>query len=198
MSLGDEQNFTQNMADFPGAVQSDQFLRWYVVYTCARHEKVIARHFEERGLAYFLPLYQETHRWNKREARVSLPLFPGYIFVQTAIQDRYRPLQVPGVLHYVGSGSTPTPIPEDEIDTLRQVLIRGKDVVPHPYLSAGCSVRISSGPMAGLSGIIERTKSGSRFIVTVEMIKRSIAIELDGFQIVPVRSNPSLPVGRPS
>jgi transcriptional antiterminator NusG len=158
-------------------------LRWYAVYTCARHEKAIARQFEQRRVMHFLPLYQEIHRWNNRSARVSLPLFPGYVFVRTSNHNRYEPLQVPGVLHYVGTGATQCPIPDEEIEVLRRVLISGKDVGPHPYLRIGRSVRIASGPLEGLCGIIERTKSGNRFVVSVEMIKRSIAIELDGFQI---------------
>lgn len=160
-------------------------LRWYAVYTCARHEKAIARQFEQRGVMHFLPLYQEIHRWNNRSARVSLPLFPGYVFVRTSTRNRYEPLQVPGVLHYVGTGAIQCPIPDEEIEVLRRLLISGKDVGPHPYLRIGRSVRIASGPLEGLCGIIERTKSGRRFVVSVEMIKRSIAIELDGFQIAP-------------
>ena len=158
-------------------------IRWYAVYTCARHEKAIARQFEQRGVTHFLPLYQAIHRWNNRSARVSLPLFPGYVFVRTSNRSRYEPLQVPGVLHYVGSGATQCPIPDEEIEVLRRLLISGKDVGPHPYLRIGKSVRIASGPLEGLCGIIERTKSGRRFVVSVEMIQRSIAIELDGFQI---------------
>src|ERR1700733_7619957 len=88
-------------------------LRWYAVYTWARHEKVVARHFEERRVAHFLPLYQAIHRWNKRSARVSLPLFPGYVFVQTNAQDRNKALRVPAVVHYVGTGAAPSPIPDD-------------------------------------------------------------------------------------
>lgn len=163
-------------------------LRWYAVYTWARHEKAVARHFEDRGLIYFLPLYQAIHRWNKRSSRVSLPLFPGYVFVRTGVQDRFKPLQVPGVLHYVGTGAVPCPIANDEIEALKRILVSGKDVGPHPYLTAGQPVRISAGPLAGLSGIIQRTKSGNRFVVSVETIKQSIAIELDGFQIASVES----------
>ena len=167
-------------------------LRWYAVYTCARHEKAIARQFEQRGVMHFLPLYQAIHRWNKRSARVSLPLFPGYVFVRTSNLDRYEPLQVPGVLHYVGTGTTQCPIPDEEIELLRRLLICGKDVGPHPYLATGRSVRITSGPLAGLCGVIERTKSSNRFVVSVEMIKRSIAIELDGFQIAASPPRPAL------
>jgi len=165
--------------------------QWYAVYTWARHEKAVARHFEERGLTYFLPLYQAIHCWNKRSCRVSLPLFPGYVFVQTGMQERYKPLQVPGVLHYAGGGTTPTAIAAEEIDALRRVLISGKDVSPHPYLSAGQAVRIAAGPLAGLRGIIQRTKSGNRFVLSVETIKQSIAVELDGFQLASVMPDPA-------
>ena len=160
---------------------------WYAVYTWARHEKAVARHFEERDLTYFLPLYQAMHRWNKRTCRVSLPLFPGYVFVRTGAQERYRPLQVPGVLHYagMGPGMAPSAIADDEIEALRRILISGREVGPHPYLTAGQPVRIAAGPLAGLCGIIQRTKSGNRFILSVKTIQQSIAVELDGCQIAP-------------
>src|SRR6185437_127284 len=106
----------------------EQHLCWYAVYTWARHEKAVARHFEQRGMTYFLPLYQAMHRWNKRTCRVSLPLFPGYVFVRTGGAERYKPLQVPGVLHYAGTGSSPSAIADEEIEALRRILISGKEV----------------------------------------------------------------------
>ena len=167
--------------------QHDQIVaedpHWYAVYTWARHEKIVARHFEQRGFPYFLPLYQAIRRWNKRVARVSLPLFPGYVFVRMGRVGRHRPLEVPGVVHYVGTGTTPSAISNEEIEALRQALLRGREVAPHPYLAPGKRVKISSGPLAGLSGVIERTKSSCRFIVSVDMIMRSVAIELDGFSL---------------
>lgn len=165
---------------------------WFAVYTWARHEKAVARHFDEREITYFLPLYQAIHRWNKRSCRVSLPLFPGYVFVRTGARDRYRPLQVPGVLHYAGAGTIPSAIADEEIEALRRVLISGKEVGPHPYLANGQSVRIAAGPLAGLRGVVQRTKSGNRFVISVETIKQSIAVELDGFQLASLqaRANP--------
>jgi len=179
-------------AGFLPSLVSERNLCWYAVYTWARHEKAVARHFEERGLTYFLPLYQAIHRWNKRSCRVSLPLFPGYVFVRTGGTDGYKPLQVPGVLHYAGAGSTPSAIDDEEIDALRRILISGKEVGPHPYLSVGKQVRIAAGPLAGLRGIIQRSKSGNRFVISVETIRQSIAVELDGYQIaaLQVESDP--------
>jgi transcription termination/antitermination protein NusG len=156
--------------------------RWYAVYTWARHEKAVANQFEQRGLKHFLPLYLTVRYSNRRTVRLSLPLFPSYVFVQTVAADHFRPLQVPGVVHYVGNHRA-SPIPSDEIEGLRRVLLSGVGVQPHPYLAPGNAVRISSGPLAGLSGVIERTKSGSRFIVSVNMIMRSIAVEVNGLHL---------------
>jgi transcription antitermination factor NusG len=155
---------------------------WYAVYTWARHEKAVANQFEQRGLTHFLPLYLAVRYSNMRAVRLSLPLFPSYVFVQTVTSNHFRPLQVPGVVHYVGNHKG-SPIPSDEIEGLRRVLLSGVDVQPHSYLAPGNAVRISSGPLAGLSGVIERTKSGSRFIVSVNMIMRSIAVEVNGFHL---------------
>ena len=199
VSLSSQTTSSQISARFPVSnIVTDNRPRWYAVYTWARHEKVVARHFEERGVVYFLPLYQAIHRWNERSVRVSSPLFPGYVFVQISANDRCTPLQVPGVVHFVSTGGAPCPIPDEEVEALRMVLLSGKDVGPHPYLSPGNSVRIVSGPLAGLCGSIQRTKSGSRFIVTVEMIKRSVAIELDGFQIAALELNSVLSLERTS
>lgn len=180
-------------AGFLPSLVTEQNHCWYAVYTWARHEKAVARHFEERGLTYFLPLYQAIHRWNKRSCRVSLPLFPGYVFVRTGGTDRYKPLQVPGVLHYASAGSTPSVIADEEIEALQRILISGKEVGPHPYLSVGRQVRIAAGPLAGLQGVIQRSKSGNRFVISVETIRQSIAVELDGYQIaaLPVDSEQS-------
>lgn len=158
--------------------------RWYAVYTWARHEKVVARHFEERGIAHFLPLYVSMHRWNKRMARVSLPLFPGYIFVQTLWQDRYQPLEVPGVVHFIGAAKSPTEIPGPEVEILRNAMLHARRVQPHPYLAPGNRVRVASGPMAGVTGVIERTTSGCRIIISVDMIMRSVAVELDSAMVI--------------
>jgi transcription antitermination factor NusG len=155
---------------------------WYAVYTWARHEKAVASQFGQRGLEHFLPLYMTVRYSNMRMVRVSLPLFPSYVFVQTVASNHFRPLQVPGVVHYVGNRKA-APIPNIEIEGLRRVLLSGMDVAPHPYLAPGNPVRISSGPLAGLSGVIERTKSGSRFIVSVNMIMRSVAVEVNALHL---------------
>lgn len=158
-------------------------LRWYAVYTWARHEKKVARHFEQRGITYFLPLYSATHRWNKKTAKVSLPLFPGYVFVRTTEHD-YRPLNVPGVVHYVGPVRLPAEIPAEEIESLQKAMETGRMIEPHPYLAPGNRVRIASGPMSGITGTIQRTAAGCRIVISVDMIMRSVAVEVDAASLL--------------
>lgn len=153
-------------------------LQWYAVYTWARHEKKVAQHFEERGITHFLPLYTAIHRWNKKNARLSLPLFPGYVFVQTTEHD-YCPLSVPGVVRYVGTVKSRAGIPAEEIESLRRAMQMGRRLEPHPYLAPGNRVRIASGPMSGITGTIQRTTAGCRIVISVDMIMRSVAVEVD-------------------
>jgi transcription antitermination factor NusG len=158
--------------------------RWYAVYTWSRHEKRVARHFEERGINYFLPLYTAIHKWNKRNAEVSLPLFPGYVFVHTSRQNRYLPLAVPGVVHFVGSANSPAEIPAEEIEFLQDAIRLKRKIEPYPYLAPGNRVRITSGPMSGITGIIQRTSTGCRIIISVDMVMRSVAVEVDAASLM--------------
>jgi transcription antitermination factor NusG len=173
-TAADSSEIRQTVPDHP---------RWYAVYTCARHEKKVAQHFEERGITYFLPLYTSIHNWNKKSAKVSEPLFPGYVFVQT-LQHRRDPLGVPGVVQLVGMGKSPTEIPAEEIESLRTVIRRGYKIAPHPYLTPGDRVRIASGPMAGTVGTIKRTSAGCRIVISVDILMRSVAVEVDAASLI--------------
>lgn len=153
--------------------------RWYATYTSANHEKRVAKQLGERSVEHFLPLYESVRRWKDRRVKVQLPLFPGYVFVRLALRERLRVLQVPGVAHLVGFGGIPTALPEGEIEALRKSLENGVRAAPHPYLTAGRRVRVESGPLAGMEGILLRRKKQARFVVSVELISRSMAVEID-------------------
>jgi transcription antitermination factor NusG len=158
---------------------------WYAAYTCANHEKRVGEHFTKRLVEHFLPLYESTRHWKDRRIRLELPLFPGYIFVRLAISDRLQVVQVPGVVNLIGFGGRPSPLPEDQIATLRQGLISQIRVQPHPYLQAGRRVRVRSGPLAGLQGILLRRKNRSRFVISLDLIMRSVAAEIDLSELEP-------------
>ena len=156
---------------------------WYAAYTCANHEKKAAAELQSRSVEHFLPLYASVRRWQDRRVKLELPLFPGYVFVRLPIQERLRVLQVPGVVQLVSFGSTAAQVPDADIERIRRILQSGIPSEPLPYLAVGNRVRVNAGPLLGLEGIITRRKNGVRFVVTVEMIQRSVAVELSGMEL---------------
>jgi transcription antitermination factor NusG len=162
---------------------------WFAVYTTSRHEKCVAKHFSEREIENFLPLYQREHHWKKRSCvRLELPLFPNYVFVHIAPPQRVPVLGVPGVLGIVG-GLVPAALPDAEIEALRAGLAPGR-FEPHPYLVEGERVRIAAGAMAGMEGFLVRRKNDLRVVLTVDLIRRSVAVEMDAENVEPVSPDP--------
>jgi transcription antitermination factor NusG len=152
--------------------------KWYALYTAPRHEKSVALQIEKRGIACFLPRYRSVRRWKDRRKELELVLFPSYVFVRMALQNRLQVLQLPGVVRLVSFNGQPATLPEDEIEVLRNRLSGGR-FEPHPYLRVGRRVRVRSGPMQGLEGIIQRTSDRCRLIFSVDLIMRSVAVEVD-------------------
>ena len=167
-------------------VAADARLRWYAVYTCANHEKRVAQQFSSYSVEHFLPQYQALRRWKDRKVQLALPLFPGYLFVHLAAQDRLRVLQVPGVVRLVGFNGSPTPMPEEDIHRVREFMGQGWRVEPHPYLQTGRRACVVRGPLAGMKGIVLRRKNRTRLVLSFDLIQRSMAIELDEIDLVPV------------
>jgi len=153
--------------------------QWYAVYTCANHEHRVAEQFAIRDIEHFLPQYETMSRWKDRRVLLHRPLFPGYVFVHLALGNRLQVQQVPGVVHLVGFNGTPTAVPEDELLGIREVMNRGMRAKPHPFLTVGRRVRVKAGPLTGVQGILVRRKSKLRFVITVDLIMRSIAVEMD-------------------
>jgi transcription antitermination factor NusG len=152
---------------------------WYAIYTYPRHEKRIAEQIESRRFCCFLPLYRSVRRWKDRRKEIDQVLFPGYVFVQMALEDKLKVLQLPGVVRLVTSRGRPVPVSADEIETLRDRLSRGARLEPHPYLRTGRRVRVRSGPLEGLEGVIVRRKESCRFVFSIDLIQRSVAVEID-------------------
>jgi len=152
---------------------------WYAAYTSANHEKRVAEQFGIRSVEYYLPVYSSVRRWKDRRVTLQLPLFPSYVFVRLALCDRLRILRIPGVVRLVGFDGAPTALPDSEIECLRSGLEGGNRVEPHPYLRVGRRVQVKSGPMEGMQGILLKRKSKFRVVLSIELIQRSIAVEID-------------------
>jgi transcription antitermination factor NusG len=157
--------------------------RWFAVYTRANHEKRVATQLEARGIRHFLPLYSSLRRWQDRHVRLEMPLFPGYIFVHFAPSARLCTLEVPGVVRLIGFNGQPYPLPTSEIEALRAGIMSAVRIEPHRLLNAGCRVRIKSGPLAGMEGILVRKKNVHRVVLTISAIARSASVEVDILEI---------------
>jgi transcription antitermination factor NusG len=160
--------------------------RWYAAYTSANHEKRVAMQLEERAVEHFLPLYQSVRRWKDRRMKLRLPLFPGYVFVRLVLRDRLRVLQIPSVVRLVGFSGIPVPLPDPDIESLRGALRQQLRAEPHPYLTIGKRVRILRGPLEGKEGILVRRKAYLRVILSIDLIARSIVVDVDSVDVEPI------------
>jgi transcription antitermination factor NusG len=152
---------------------------WFAVYTWSCQEKRVARHLSANDVEFFLPLYRRISRWkNGLRVPIESPLFPGYIFVKIERKERFRVLELPGTHSIVGTPREPTPLPGGEIEMLRD-RIHLLGVEPHSYMNVGDRVNVRSGPLNGMSGIVVRRRNGCRLVVSLDLIMKSVAVEVD-------------------
>ncbi|MGA7524242.1 MAG: UpxY family transcription antiterminator [Acidobacteriaceae bacterium] len=153
---------------------------WYAVSTRSRHEKVAAITLEAMGIEQFLPVISEARRWSDRTKTVHFPLFPGYLFVRIAKRPEFlvRVLKAPGVVSFVGNGNGPVTVADREIESVRMVTDHSSVCSRHPFFTAGDRVRVVRGALAGAEGTFLRQRAQSRLIVSIEMIQRSVSVEV--------------------
>jgi transcription antitermination factor NusG len=156
---------------------------WYAAYTRANHEVRVTQQLARRSVEHFLPQYESVRRWKDRRVKLQMPLFPGYVFVRLAVRDRLRVLEIPSVARLVGFNGHPAILPDKEIEALRTAVVAQLRTQPHPYLAVGRRVRITRGPLAGVEGILVRRKSVLRVVLSLDLIARSAAVEVDAADI---------------
>lgn len=161
--------------------------KWFALYTTARHEKRVAEHLGQRDIECYLPLYRADRRWNDgSRVTLDLPLFPGYLFIHIRRNERISVLNVPGAVAVVGgTGGEPAPLADATIEELRAGL-KLRSVQPHPLVTIGQRVRIRSGALEGLEGIVLRHKNGFRVVMTLKQIMQSYAVEVDADDLEPL------------
>jgi transcription antitermination factor NusG len=161
---------------------------WYALQTRPRHEKMVSQRLLERGVTTFLPLMTEMRRWSDRKKSVDLPLFSGYIFARFKrnYDERLQVLRVDGVLSLVGSRGEGAVIPEAEIDAVRMLLAGALPWTAHPFIEIGQRVRIRSGALDGLEGILVGRNGDRTLIISVTTIQRSLAVRVEGYEVEPV------------
>ena len=167
------------MAAFTDSAQNSNE-RWYAIRVQSKLARVASEALLGKGYETLLPLYKSVRRWSDRVKTLEAPLFPGYLFCRFNSQGRLLPVvQSPGVLGIVGAGRTPIPIEDEEIAALQIMLRSGIDPEPMPYLKAGSKVLIERGPLAGLQGIVVQHLNRWRVVVSVELLQRSVAAEIE-------------------
>ena len=177
-----------NSVSYTGPLDCVVPCEWFAVRTRPRHEKVAKTHLDTSGIETFLPLSPQLRLWSDRRKIVEFPLFPGYLFVRTqwSAHARVRVFQAQGVLGFVGSHHDATPIPAHQIDAVRALLRAHVDCHPHEYLTVGQRVRVKDGALRGMEGILVRMATDRSLIVSVDLIHRSVAIRLEGYEVEPI------------
>ncbi len=163
---------------------SDVNPQWYALYVRARQEKHVASALRGRGYEECLPLYR--HRTPSRTTE--LPLFPGYVFCRFDVHQRLPVISLPGVVSIVSFGSTPAAVQEEEVRALQQIASADLPRRPWPYGGAGTRVVVRSGPLRGVEGTVVRVNDRGTLVISVELLRRSVAVDVDESWICPVSS----------
>lgn len=163
-----------------------QGLPWYAVQVKPRAEKAVSAALRVKGYEEFLPLYACERAWSDRIKTVQLPLFAGYVFVRLDIHNRLPVLKTPGVVSFVSLGAEPTPVDGRELEGIRSLVKSGLAVGPWPYLREGQQVEVERGALKGLRGILLKIKNECRLVVSVHLLQRSVAVEMDRESVRPI------------
>jgi len=165
-------------------------VRWFAVWTRSRQEKVAAAMLEVVGVQHFLPLKSELRQWSDRKQMVTVPLFSGYLFVRLnqKADRRLQVLKAPGIVGFVGNSKGPQSIPDQQIEDIRTVLARRIECSVLPSLEEGERVRVVRGPLVGIEGVLLRSNSTSRLLISIEVIHKTLAVSVSREDVAPVES----------
>lgn len=166
-------------------VQAGPEMNWYAIRTRSRHEKLVERQLLGQGISVFCPVVSQVHQWSDRRKVVETPLFAGYAFVQIvpSHEQRVRVLSTHGVVDLVGAQGQGTPIPAEQIETVRAVIAGNTPIAPHSYLKVGQRVRVRGGSLDGMEGILVAQNGSRNLVISVEPIQRSLSICIEGYEI---------------
>jgi transcription antitermination factor NusG len=183
--VSDSQIQLGSISQLPSLDVATEESKWYAVHTKARHEKRVAAQFEEKRVCTFLPLLNQVHRWSDRRSQVEVPMFSCYGFVRMVqtIEERLKVLRTRGVLGFVGCERQGTPIPDEQIESLRKAISENTPCFPHAFISTGRRVRIRGGSLEGVEGILVRQGGDQSLVLSVELLHRAVVIRVEGYDI---------------
>lgn len=161
----------------------DKHRCWYAIYTRHQHEKTVGDMLQRKGFEVFLPLYRTKRRWRDRVKTLALPLFPSYVFLHGGIDRQLQIVTTPGVHWMITAAGQVAVIPDAEIAAVKRLVEGPLRVEPHPFLKCGDWVRVKNGPLEGIEGIMVRVKSACRLVISVEMLQKSVAVEVNASDV---------------
>ena len=153
--------------------------QWFALAVKPRFDKSVAQALEMKGYETLLPLYQKHHKYGTRSKFSELPLFPGYVCCRFDVQSRLPILTTPGVIQVLGAGNMPVPLADVEVNSLKTALKAQHPVVPYPFVDTGQRVRINSGALAGVEGIVISFTQRVRLVLSITLLQRSVLLEID-------------------
>jgi transcription antitermination factor NusG len=167
--------------DTEAATREDRAVEypWFALQVRTRHESGVANYLRGQGYESFLPLYKCRKRWSDRVKEVQTPLFPGYLFCRFDAQDRLPIMKTPGVMQIVGVNRVPVAVDESEINAIQTLVATGLPNQPWPFLQVGEKVRIESGSLCGIEGILMDFKGSHRLVLSITLLQRSVSVEID-------------------
>lgn len=159
-------------------INNDKEKNWYAVYTIVRHEKAVNSALLEKDIETFLPLREVISQWKDRKKKVLLPLFPGYLFINSNLEDRLTILNTPGIVRILGVTGSPIPIPDEQVEAIKKLIESRLPYDPYPYYNEGKMVMVVNGPLQGVVGRILQKRTSNKLILSVDLIKRSVSVEV--------------------
>lgn len=158
---------------------------WYAIRTKSRHEKVVCKQLETEGLEIYLPIVQQSRQWSDRRKVIDTPIFPGYVFarINHFPSGKVQILRKTGVIGFVGNAGGATAIPDSELNGVRRLLANRIPYASHPYLKVGQRIRVTDGVLRGVEGILVGLGSKNGLVVSIEVIQRSLVIQLQGYGV---------------
>ncbi len=159
-------------------INNDREKNWYAVYTIVRHEKAVNSALLEKDIDTFLPLREVISQWKDRKKKVLLPLFPGYLFINSTLEDRLTILNTPGIVRILGVTGSPIPIPDEQVEAIKKLIESRLPYDPYPYYNEGKMVMVVNGPLQGVVGRILQKRTSNKLILSVDLIKRSVSVEV--------------------
>ena len=175
--------------------KSSNNFSWFALQVRSRWEGTTAGLLRGKGLETLLPTYSTKRKWSDRFKVVEAPLFPGYVFCRFDVHNRLPVLITPGVISVVGRGKTPVAVDDREILSIQSAVGSGIRMEPWPYVEIGERVRVKDDVLDGMEGILTNFKGSDRVVISVSLLRRSVALEIDRSRIVPLGSPRIMPRG---